>query len=322
MKMKVAILDDYADAILSSVDFSLAQQHAEITVFNEPFAPQNISAGLGGFDVICAMRERTPFARATFEALPNLKALITSDAYIRTIDFDAAEELGIKVIKGATPNNMPLAVNSTGEFAWGLLLATVRQIPAAVERLRQGEWWHPLGMSLEGKTLGIVGLGRYGAKMAEYARTFDMNVIAWSQNLTDEHASELGVLRVDKDTLFRESDIVTVHYVLSDRTHGLIGAHELGLMKPTSYILNTSRGQIIDEGALITALKEKRIAGAGLDVFDQEPLPKDHPLLQFDNVVATPHLGFVTEPAMRVYYVAIAEALNGFIQQQLDMLPN
>ena len=313
--LKVAILDDYADAAFASADFSAARAGAEVTIFRNAIAPTDISSALTDFDVICVLRERTPFTRETFASLPNLKALIASDPYIRTIDFAAAEERGIEVIIGETPQGVPLAINSTSEFAWGLLLATVRHIPATVERLRRGEWWHPLGMSLEGRTLGIVGLGRYGAKMAGYAHAFGMNVIAWSQNLTDEVAEKYGVRRVEKDSLFRQSDIVTLHCVLSDRTRGLVGAHELGLMKPTSYILNTSRGQLIDEPALVDALCSKRIAGAGLDVFDQEPLPGDHPLVRMENVVLTPHLAFVTETSMGVYYAAIARALNAYVQR-------
>lgn len=316
--MKVAVLDDYTGAALSLADWSVAQKHADITVFSDAIAAEDIPTTLGSFDVICAFRERTTFTRETFAALPNLKALVTSDDHIRTIDFAAAEEFGIEVLKGGWPN-LPIGPNSTGEFAWGLLLATVRHIPGTAERLRRGEWRQPLGMSLEGKTLGIVGLGRFGSKMAEYGRVFGMNVIAWSENLTDEKAVEAGARRVEKDALFRESDIVSLHYVLSDRTRGLIGEREFNLMKPTSYIINTSRGHIIDENALVSALRDRRIAGAGLDVFDQEPLPKDHPLLQLDNVVATPHLAFVTEEAMRFFYVASAEALSGYITRELGV---
>ncbi len=177
------------------------------------------------------------------------------------------------------------------EFAWGLILATVRHIPREeVQRLREGLWQKSLGMPLEGRTLGIVGLGRIGSRMARYARAFDMNVLAWSHNLTDEKARQAGATRVEKDDLFRHSDIVTIHYVMGDRSRGLVGQPEITVMKPTAYLINTSRGPIVDQGALLEALQNRRIAGAGLDVFDQEPLPKDHPLLALDNVTATPHL--------------------------------
>ncbi|MGE0385528.1 MAG: D-2-hydroxyacid dehydrogenase family protein [Gammaproteobacteria bacterium] len=312
--LKIAILDDYAGVALALADWSEVEKRAEITVFREAVAEGDIAEKLHRFDVICTLRDRFPFTRVTFEKLPNLKALVASDPYVRVIDFAAAAERGVEVLKGDAPADMPVAGNSTGEFAWGLLLATIRGIPSAAGHLRRGEWRQTLGMSLEGKTLGVVGLGRFGARMAEYGRVFDMNVLAWSQNLSPEAAVRAGARLVDKETLFRESDIVTLHYVLSDRSRGLVGEKELNAMKPTAFLINTSRGPIVDEQALIAALKTKRIAGAGLDVFDQEPLPKEHPLLKLDNVVATPHLGFVTEPAMRRFYVGLAAQVTAYVE--------
>jgi phosphoglycerate dehydrogenase-like enzyme len=190
----------------------------------------------------------------------------------------------------------------------------LRHIPSEATRLREGKWQHTLGEPLAGKTLGLVGLGKIGSKIAHYARAFDMQVLAWSQNLTADAAEGAGARQVDKDTLFREADVVSIHYALSNRSRGLVGAAELGAMKTTAYLINTSRGPIVDEEALVSALRNKQIAGAGLDVFDEEPLPKDHPFAQLDNVTATPHLGFVTETTMRRFYVGTALAVASYLR--------
>jgi phosphoglycerate dehydrogenase-like enzyme len=232
---------------------------------------------------------------------------------VRTIDYGVAEARGIKILEARAPADLAAAPSSTSEFVWGLILATLRYIPPEVGRLREGHWQRTLGQPLAGQTIGLVGLGKIGSKIAQYARTFDMSVIAWSQNLTAEAAERAGARFVDKADLFREADLVSVHYVLSDRSRGLVGAAELGLMKPSAYFFNTSRGAIVDERALITTLENRRIAGAGLDVFVQEPLPDGHPFTRLDNVVATPHLGFVTEPTMRRFYVGTVAAVEAYL---------
>jgi phosphoglycerate dehydrogenase-like enzyme len=269
------------------------------------------------FEVICTLRDRVRLTKTVLEQLPNLKAIVVTDAHVRTIDYGAAEVRGIKIPEARAPAAMTAAPSSTSEFVWGLILATLRHIPEEASRLRAGNWQCTLGQPLAGKTIGLVGLGKIGTKIARYARAFDMQVIAWSQNLTEEAAGRAGAARIEKERLFREADIVSVHYVLSDRSRGLVGASELGLMKPTAYFFNTSRGPIVDEQALISVLQNRRIAGAGLDVFDQEPLPQDHPFTRLDNVVATPHLGFVTEPTMRRFYVGTASAVEAYLCGEL-----
>lgn len=312
--MKVAILDDYADAALTLADWSEVKQHAELRVFDQHLSDAEIVAALEPFDIICTLRERTRLPAQVLDRLPRLKAIVVTDANVRTIDYAAAARNGVTILEGKAPADLPIAPASTAEFAWGLILATVRHIPSEAQRLREGFWQKSLGLPLEGRTLGIVGLGRIGARMARYARAFDMDVLAWSSNLTDEKAREAGATRVEKEDLFRQSDIVTIHYVMSDRSRGLVGRPEIAAMKPTAYLINTSRGPIVDEGALVEALRSRRIAGAGLDVFDQEPLPKDHPLLALGNVTATPHLGFVTEVGMRRFYSGAALAVTAFLQ--------
>lgn len=312
----VAILDDYANAALLSGDWSAALNEAEMTIFDRPLGREEIVSALKPFDIICLIRERTTIDEAILDQLPNLKAIILSDSYIRTIDKAAAADRGIAVVSAEPMDNRQISPHDTAEFVWGLVLALVRHIPAEVEALRNGRWQSTLGSSLAGKTLGIAGLGRTGARVAHFARAFDMKILAWSQNLTAETAAANGAELVDKDRLFAESDIVTVHYALSDRSHGIVGAREIGLMKPTAYFINTSRGPIIDEQALIVALQEKRIAGAALDVFNQEPLPHDSPLLKLDNVIATPHLGFVTDGTMHYYHASIAAGLTHYLASQ------
>ncbi|QTH24981.1 D-2-hydroxyacid dehydrogenase family protein (plasmid) [Rhizorhabdus wittichii] len=313
--LKIAVLDDYANASLSCADWSDIERRADVTIFNRYIAEEDLVATLAPFDIICLLRERTAMPAAILRQLPQLKAIILSDAYIRVVDRDAAAACGIAIVDGQPPEGATISPHDTAEFVWGLIIATVRHIPQEVARLRQGQWQQTLGMSLAGRTLGIAGLGRTGAKVAEYARAFDMKVIAWSANLTEETAARHGVERVDKDMLFRRSDVVTIHYALGDRSRGLVGAREIDAMKPTAYLINTSRGPIVDEQALLSALREKRIAGAALDVFDREPLPGEHPFLALDNVVATPHLGFVTDRTMGFYHASIASTLGNYLRQ-------
>ncbi len=314
--VNVAIVDDYADAALSLADWSPVARQAKIQVFTRHLAENELIAALQPFEIVCTLRERSRLSRETLARLPNLKVIIVTDAHVGTIDNEAATARGILVCEGRAPDDMPSAPTSTAEFAWALMLATVRHIPEESQRLLRGDWQHTLGYSLAGRTLGIVGLGKIGMRMAHYARAFDMQVLAWSENLTDDAADKAGAKRVEKGTLFRNSDIVTIHYVLSARSRGLVGMPEIAAMKPTAFLINTSRGPLVDEAALIGTLREKRIAGAGLDVFDREPLPKDHPFCALDDVTMTPHLGFVTEVNMRRFYAGAALAAAAYLRGQ------
>jgi phosphoglycerate dehydrogenase-like enzyme len=248
------------------------------------------------FDVIVAMRERTPFPRTLLERLPNLKLLVTTGAANKSIDVAAADERGVTVCgTGAHPPG-------PAELTWALILAVARHVPQEDAAVRAGGWQQTIGLDLAGGTLGVVGLGRLGSRVARIGQAFDMDVVAWSQNLTDERAAEMGVRRVSKDELLSSADVVTIHLQLSDRTRGLIAREELSLMKPTAILVNTSRGPIVDEQALVEALRGGAIHGAGLDVFDAEPLPRHHPLRELRRAVLTPHLGYVTEQTYEVFY--------------------
>jgi phosphoglycerate dehydrogenase-like enzyme len=295
--MKVAILDDYQNVALRLADWSGVRRHAEITVFNDHLVdPTAVIERLRPFDVVCVMRERTPLPGEILQQLPNLKLIASTGPRNASIDSPAATDLGIAVTAtgyDATP---------TIEFAWSLILASMRGIDREAASLKAGGWQTGLGSNLRGKTLGVVGLGNIGNEVARIALAFGMKVIAWSQNLTEEKASAAGAVLVDKQTLFREADVVTIHLVLSGRTRGLVGGSELGLMKPTARLVNTSRGPIVDEAALVEALQARRIAGAAVDVFDVEPLPPDHPFRKLQNVLATPHIGYVTEDLYRTFY--------------------
>lgn len=312
----VAILDDYANAALALADWTPVVRRASVQVFTRHLSEQEMISALQPFEIVCTLRERATFSSLTLQQLPNLKMIVVTDARVSTIDYQAASARGILVCEGKAPAGLPAAPTSTAEFAWGLLLATVRRIPQESQRLGRGEWQHSLGCVLAGRTLGIVGLGKIGVRMAHYARAFDMKVLAWSQNLTDQAARDAGAARVEKAALFRDSDVVTVHYVLSPRSRGLVGGAEIAAMKPTAYLINTSRGPLVDEPALVAALRDKRIAGAGLDVFDQEPLPQDHPFCGLDNATLTPHLGFVTEVSMRRFYAGAALATSAYLEGQ------
>lgn len=295
--MKIAILDDYQDVALRLADWSDVRRHAEIVVFNEHVAePSAIVERLRPFDVVCVMRERTPLPREILQQLPSLKLIASTGPRNASIDSQAATDLGIAVTAtgyDSTP---------TIEFTWSLILANVRGIDREAASLKAGGWQIGLGANLRGKTLAVVGLGNIGKEVARIGVAFGMKVIAWSQNLTEETATSAGTTLVDKPTLFREADVVTVHLVLSGRTRGLIGRSEFALMKPTARLVNTSRGPIVDEAALIEALQARRIAGAAIDVFAEEPLPPDHPFRKLDNVLATPHIGYVTEDLYRTFY--------------------
>ena len=309
MSLKAAILDDYQNVAMTLADWSSLAKDVAFTVFNKPFAgPDEAIKALQGFAIVVAMRERTPFPRKVIEALPDLKLLITTGARNNSFDVTAAAERGVTVC-GTGSVGSP----TTG-IAFGLMLELTRRIGFENARLKSGEPWQmTLGRDLQGMTLGILGLGKLGRRSAEVGKAFGMTPIAWSQNLTPEKAKEGGADYVGKDDLFRQADILTIHIILSDRSRGLIGARELELMKKSAYLVNTSRGPIVEEKALIAALQSRSIAGAGLDVFDVEPLPLDHPFRKMDNVVITPHLGYVSEQNYRKYFPDAVEDIRAWL---------
>src|SRR5580700_3740593 len=306
--MNVAILDDYQNVALQLADWSGVRRHAEITVFNDHIAdPSGVVERLRPFDAICVMRERTPLTREILQQLPNLKLIASTGPRNVSIDSQAAADFGIAVTAtgyDSTP---------TIEFSWSLILASMRGIDREAASLKAGGWQIGLGSNLRGKNLGVVGLGNIGREVARIGVAFGMKVIAWSQNLTEEKASAAGATLVDKQTLFREADVVTVHLVLSSRTRGIVGAPELALMKPTARLINSSRGPIVDQAALIKALQARTIAGAAVDVFDTEPLPADHPFRTLDNLLATPHIGYVTEELYRTFYGDAAASIAAWL---------
>jgi phosphoglycerate dehydrogenase-like enzyme len=307
--MKVAVLDDYQNVALRLADWSGVRRHAEITVFNDHIAdPSAVVERLRPFDAVCVMRERTPLTREILQQLPNLKLIASTGPRNASIDTQTAADLGIAV----TATGYDSA--PTIEFTWSLILASMRRIDREAASLRAGGWQTGLGSNLRGKSLGVVGLGNIGREVARIGLAFGMKVIAWSQNLTEEKASAAGATLVGKQTLFREADIVTVHLVLSSRSRGLIGAPELALMKPTARLINSSRGPIVDQAALIKALQARTIAGAAVDVFDTEPLPADHPFRTLDNLLATPHIGYVTEELYRTFYGDAAASIAAWLE--------
>jgi phosphoglycerate dehydrogenase-like enzyme len=309
MPLRCAILDDYQNVVLKVADWSKVKGDVEIKVFNEHLGgPDNVIAALKAFPIVVAMRERTGFPRKVLEALPELRLLITTGMRNASIDTEAAKERGI-VVCGTPSFGSP-----TSGVAVGLMLELTRHIGYENAQLHAGATWQStIGPDLEGMTLGILGLGKLGTRTANVAKAFGMKVIAWSQNLTAEKCQEAGVGYVSKEDLFRQSDFITIHLVLSQRSRGIVGAKELGLMKPSAYLINTSRGPIVDEAALLAVLRDKKIAGAGLDVFDIEPLPLNHPLRKLDNVVLTPHLGYVSEQNYRHYFAGVVEDIRGFL---------
>jgi len=309
MAVRCAILDDYQNVVLKIADWSKLKADVEIKVFNQHLGgPDKVIAALKGFPIVVATRERTAFPKPVIEALPDLKLLITTGMRNASIDTEAAKARGVTVC--GTPN----FGNPTAGIAIGLMLELTRHIGYENARMHAGATWQTtIGPDLEGLTLGVLGLGRLGTHTAAIAKAFGMKVIAWSQNLTPEKCAAAGVGYVDKDDLFRQSDVITIHIVLSQRSRGLVGAKELGLMKPSAFLINTSRGPIVDEAALLAALRDHKIGGAGLDVFDTEPLPLDHPLRKMDNVVLTPHLGYVSEQNYRAYFAGVVENIRGFL---------
>jgi phosphoglycerate dehydrogenase-like enzyme len=312
-RLRCAILDDYINLTLEIADWSKIQDRVDITVFNQPFASTEAAASaLKDFEIICAMRERTPFPRALFVALPKLKLLITSGMRNAAIDMEAAKDQGV-VLCGTQ-----WARDPTAPLTMGLILELTRNIGRENARMHAGE---PLqkfvGIEIEGKTLGVVGLGKLGTKVSKLAQAFGMNVIAWSPNLTPERCKEAGVGYATKEELFSTADIITVHVVLSQRSRGLVGADDLARVKPTSYLVNTARGPIVDEAALLATLQQRRIAGAAIDVFSVEPLPVDHPFRKLDNIVLTPHLGYVTAESFRNHYSQMVEGIDAWLKGEI-----
>jgi phosphoglycerate dehydrogenase-like enzyme len=295
--MKIAILDDYQNVAAQCADWSQLAASAELTFFNDHLSDVDaLVSRLEPFDIVCVMRERTPLTADAIGRLPALKLIASTGPRNASIDVNAARARGIEIVNTGY-NSYP-----TIELTWSLILASARHIVTEAQGMRAGMWQKTLGLGLHGKTLGILGLGRVGAGVARVGLAFGMKVIAWSQNLTSDKASENGVTLATKEELFRTSDIVSVHVILSGRTRGLVGRSELDLMKSSALLVNTSRGPIVDESALIEALQAKRIGGAAVDVFDREPLPPEHPFRSLPNVLATPHIGYVADGLYRTFY--------------------
>ncbi len=310
MKHRCAILDDYQSVALSMADWASLGPDVEIEVFSRHIDDRAaLVSALVGFDIIVAMRERTVFDADLLGRLPDLRLLVTTGMRNASIDVATAEKNGV-VVCGTGG-----VAGSTAQLAWALILALVRNIPEEVAEFRGGAAWQQrLSVDLTGKRLGLVGLGRLGTRVAQVGLAFEMDVAGWSPNLTDERAGAVGATRVATlDELLKTSDIVSIHMPLSARSRGLIGARELGLMKPTAYLVNTSRGPIIDEAALVAALEGGRLAGAGLDVYDREPLPADHPLRRAPRLIATPHIGYVTDATYRAFYGDAVEDIRGWL---------
>ncbi|UFN47106.1 D-2-hydroxyacid dehydrogenase family protein [Roseomonas sp. OT10] len=309
--IRCVVLDDYQDAARRMADWSALADQVSLEVLRDHLDPDAMAEALQGAAVVVAMRERSRFDAATLARLPALRLLVTTGMRNAAIDLAAAGAQGV-VVCGTGSAGAP-----TPELAWGLLMALARSIPREDANFHAGgtPWQSSLGIDLAGKTLGIVGLGKVGQRMARYAAAFEMRVLAWSRNLTDAHAAAHGAERAASlDELLRRADMVTLHMVLGPETHGLIGARELGLMQPTALLVNTSRGPLVDWRALAEALRSGRIAGAALDVFDEEPLPPGHPLRGLPNLVATPHLGYVSEANYRRFFADAVEDIAAWLQ--------
>ncbi len=309
MQHRLALLDDYQDVAHGFADWSsLESDGVRVTSYREPFASQDaLVSALAGVTIIIAMRERTAFPREVLEKLPALQLLVTTGMANASIDVEAAAELGLTVC--GTPGSPTAAP----ELTWALLLALARNIPAEDALLRSGAWQNTVGFELAGKTLGVVGLGKIGRRVAAYGQAFGMEVVAWSENLTDEAAAGAGVRKVSKEELFRTSDVATLHLRLSPRSEGIVGEPELRLLGPDGVLVNTARGPLVDQDALVRALSEGWIAGAALDVFDHEPLPAGHPLLSAPNTVLSPHLGYVTRESYREFYGGALENVKAWL---------
>ncbi|MBV1696613.1 MAG: D-2-hydroxyacid dehydrogenase family protein [Hyphomicrobiales bacterium] len=304
----IAVLDDYQQVALRMADWSGLKAHHEIRVFTRPFgSPDEAAAALAGFEVVCAMRERTPFPAALFGRLPRLKLLVTTGQRNAAIDMDAARAHGVMVCGTPSP------AHATAELALGMMIALSRRLGEESRNMQEGRWQTTLGRDLKGRTLGLLGLGRLGGQMAGFALALGMSVIAWSENLTPDAAAAHGATRVDKDGLFSASDVLSIHTKLSRRTTGIVGAREIALMKPDAILINTSRGPIVDTATLIAALERGHLAGAGIDVYDEEPLPADHPLRSAPRTMLTPHIGYVTEETYRIFYGGTVTAIEAWL---------
>ena len=308
---KIAVLDDYQHVALSLADWSVLDARATVTAFNDHLAnTDTVVERLRPFDIVCVMRERTPMTRTVIERLPNLRLIASTGSRNASIDLKAAEERGVQVVHTGYTSA------PTIELTWALILGSARNLVAENTSLRGGGWQQSVGDDMAGRTLGVLGLGNIGGAVAKIGTAFGMNVIAWSQNLTAERAAEVSAERVSKVELFRGADVVSVHLVLSGRTRGLVGAPELAIMKPTARLVNTSRGPIVVEADLITALKAQKIAGAAIDVFDQEPLPLDHPFRTLANLLATPHIGYVSRGLYARFYQDTVENIRRWLNGQ------
>jgi phosphoglycerate dehydrogenase-like enzyme len=303
----IAVLDDWQSVASDVVDWSGLDGIGEVTFLHQyPADTASMIERLQHFDVICVMRERTLFDEALLSQLPRLKLLVTGGMRNAAIDLDAAARLGISVCGTQSYKN------AAPELTWALIMGVTRNLVAEAQSLRSGQWQVGLGSDLHGKTLGILGLGSIGKWIARYGQAFGMQVIAWSENLTVEAAAECGVTYVSKQQLFEQADILSIHLVLSERSQGLVDAQALGWMKPASYLINTSRGPIVDEAALVQTLQQRRIAGAALDVYSTEPLPQDHPFRTLDNLLATPHIGYVTQNNYHVFFSEMIEDIQAW----------
>ena len=308
-RVKVAVLDDYQAVALAMADWSAVQEHGDVDVYTDHVVePTALAARLAPYDVVVLMRERTALPGAVIDQLPNLRLIVTTGRRNPVVDLDAARARGIVVCGTDSLGSAP------GELTWALILGLSRHLVTEAGNVRGGGWQTTVGKDLAGRTLGILGLGRIGTQVAAVGRAFGMDVVAWSANLTPDRAEAAGARAVDLDELLAAADVATVHLVLSDRTRGLIGARELALMKPDALLVNTSRGPIIDNAALVDALQAGRLGGAGLDVFDEEPLPDGHPLRTSPRVLATPHIGYVTEGVYRTFFAGVVEDITAFLQ--------
>jgi phosphoglycerate dehydrogenase-like enzyme len=306
---KIALLDDYQHAAMGMADWASLPDDVQVVAFSDHLDDETkLAERLADFEIIMLMRERTPFLASLFPLLPNLKLLVTAGMRNASVDLDAATKAGVVVCgTGGQPH-------ATAELAWGLILALMRKIPQEDRATREGHWQLGVGLGLAPRTLGVIGLGRLGAQVAKVGLAFNMKVLAWSQNLTQERADEVGVALVSKDELLAQSDVISIHLVLSERTKHLLGASELAAMKPSAYLVNTSRGPIVDEDALVDVLRANTIAGAGLDVFGVEPLPLEHPFRQLENTVITPHIGYVTTETYETFYGEALENIQAWLK--------
>ena len=310
-RFRIAVLDDYQDVALSLADWSVLDARATVTVFNDHLADSDaVVERLQPFDIVCVMRERTPMTRTIIERLPKLRMIASTASRNASIDLKAAEERGVEVVHTGYTSA------PTIELTWALILGSTRNLVSENASLRSGGWQRFIGDDMAGRTLGVLGLGNVGGPVAQIGNAFGMNVIAWSQNLTAERAAEVNAELVSKEELFRRADVVSIHVGLSDRTRGLVGAPEFALMKPTARLVNTSRGPIVVEADLIAALKAQKIAGAAIDVYDQEPLPSDHPFRTLANLLATPHIGFVSRGLYTRFYQDTVENIRRWLDGQ------